>query len=156
MTRFIRNERDAQSAYFAKHLPGGVAGHGGSSYRLSPQNRALNLAPSIREDASAYFAARSIAWHQHANHGLSPQVSCLNFLMPLATRPKLLAGIIGNALGISSPTMLECESGPDGRPWFVGFEWIGRADYLNEGGDSGNSHTGGKCDQRRRDCALRT
>jgi len=33
--------------------------------------------------------------------------------------------------------MLEVESGPDGQPWFVGFEWIGRADYLNETGRSG-------------------
>jgi hypothetical protein len=91
----------------------------------------------IRDDASAYFTAHGITWHQHANHALSSQVTCLNFLMPLATRPKLLASVIGNALGISSPTMLEVESGPDGRPWFVGFEWIGRADYLNEVGNSG-------------------
>ena len=33
--------------------------------------------------------------------------------------------------------MLAVESGPDGQPWFVGFEWIGRADYLNEAGRSG-------------------
>src|SRR5437868_5546976 len=77
MTSFIRNERDAQSAYLVNHLPGGVAGYGGSSYRLSLQNRALNLAPGIRDDASAYFTAHGITWHQHANHALSSQVSCL-------------------------------------------------------------------------------
>ena len=137
MTSFIRNQRDAQSAWFAKHLPGGVAGHSGSGYRLSPRNKTLNLAPGIRDDASAYFTAHGIAWHQHANHALSSQVSCLNFLMPLATRPKLLASIIGIALGIPSPTTLALESGPDSRPWFVGFEWIGRAGYLKETGDSG-------------------
>lgn len=27
---------------------------------------------------------------------------------------------------------VEVEKGPDGEPWFVGFEWIGRTDYLNE------------------------
>ncbi len=33
--------------------------------------------------------------------------------------------------------MLAVETGPDGQPWFVGFEWIGKRDYLNEGGKSG-------------------
>lgn len=28
--------------------------------------------------------------------------------------------------------MQEVEQGPDGRPWFVGFEWTGANDYLNE------------------------
>lgn len=137
MIGFIPRERIAQTAYFARRLPAGVAGYGGSSYRLLPQHKALNLAPSIRDDATAYFAANGISWHQHANHALSSQVSCLNFLMPLATKPKLLANVIGKALGLSAPTMLEVESGPEGQPWFVGFEWIGRADYLNEVGKSG-------------------
>jgi hypothetical protein len=137
MTDFVVDERAAQAAYFGKCLPAGVAGHGGAGYRLLPQHKALNLAPGIRADAIAYFRQYGVTWHQHANHALSSQVSCLNFLMPLATRPKLLARLIGEALDIPSPTMLEVESGPDGRPWFVGFEWIGRADYLNEAGKSG-------------------
>ena len=142
MPNFIPGERVAQSHYFAKTLPPGVAGHGGSDYRLLLQNRALNLAPGIRADAVAYFNEHGIAWHRHANHALSSQVSCLNFLMPLATQPRLLARVIGEALGILLPTMLEVERGPDGRPWFVGFEWIGRADYLNEGGKSGRRTRG--------------
>jgi hypothetical protein len=137
MTSFVPRERVAQSAYFERHLPTDVAGHGGSGYRLLPQHKALNLAPDIRDEAAVYFAAHGITWHQHANHALSSQVNCLNFLMPLATRPKLLAKVIGKALCTSSPVMLEVEAGPGGRPWFVGFEWIGRADYLNEGGKSG-------------------
>lgn len=132
MTGFITRERAAQGDYFAKHLPAEVSGFLGSSYRLLPEQRALNLAPSIREDAPAYFAQHGIAWHLHANHGLSSQVSCLNFLMPLATRPELLARLIGDALGLPPPAMLEVESGPDGRPWFVAFEWIGYKNYLNE------------------------
>jgi hypothetical protein len=40
--------------------------------------------------------------------------------------------------------MLECETGPDGRPWFIGFEWNGRADYLNEG-DQGKRTRGSNC-----------
>ena len=142
MTHFIPGERVAQSTYFAEHLPPGVAGHGGSEYRLLPEHKALNLAPGVRADAIAYFDAHGIAWHQHANHALSSQVSCLNFLMPLATQPRLLARVIGEALGVPLPTMLEIESGPDGRPWFVGFEWIGRADYLNEARKSGSRTRG--------------
>jgi len=58
----------------------------------------------------------------------------MNFLMPLADKPEMLSRLVGEALVIASPEMLEFESGPDGRPWFVGFEWNGREDYLNEGG----------------------
>jgi len=140
--QFFSGERVAQSTYFAKRLPRGVAGHGGSDYRLLPQHKALNLAQAIRADAIAYFDAKGIAWHTHANHALSSQVCCLNFLMPLATQPALLARIIGEALKILTPTMLEVENGPDGRPWFVGFEWIGRADYLNEAGKKGTRARG--------------
>jgi hypothetical protein len=142
VVEFIPGERLAQSAFFAKHLPPGVTGHGGSDYRLLPQNKELNLAPSIRADAIAYFDAHGITWHQHANHALSSQVSCLNFLMPLATRPRLLAHVIGEALNIPLPTMLQVEIGPEGRPWFIDFEWIGRADYLNEAGRSGSRTRG--------------
>lgn len=142
MKGFIAGERLAQSAFFAERLPSRVAGYSGSSYRLFPEHRELNLAPSIRRDASAYFAARGIAWHRHANHALSSQVSCLNFLMPLAIRPGLLARVIGDALGMAPPAMLEVERGPDGTPWFVGFEWIGREDYLNEAGRSGKRTRG--------------
>lgn len=137
MTGFISRERVAQTAYFARSLPADSAGYEGSGYRLLPQHKALNLAPSIRDDADPYFACKGISWHPHANHALSSQVCCLNFLLPLVTRPRLLARVIGKALGLSAPTMLEVEKGPKEQPWFVGFEWIGSKDYLNEGGRSG-------------------
>ena len=54
--------------------------------------------------------------------------------MPLTSRAQLLARLVSAALGIPEPEMLPVEAGPDGQPWFVGFEWIGNADYLNEGG----------------------
>ena len=91
-----------------------------------------NLVPEIRDFASAYFAQYGIAWHIHANHALSSQIACLNMLMPLARRPRLLGELIGAALGRDAPVMLPVEPGPDGQPVYVGFEWIGRADYLNE------------------------
>lgn len=142
MTEFIAGERVAQASFFRKYLPAGVAGHGGAGYRLLPEHKVLNLAPCIRAEAIAYFGQYGITWHQHANHGLSSQVSCLNFLMPLATRPKLLARVIGEALNIPPPAMLEVENRPGRQPWFVGFEWIGRADYLNEAGKSGGRTRG--------------
>jgi hypothetical protein len=38
--------------------------------------------------------------------------------------------------------MLPVEAGPSGEPWFVGFEWIGRKDYLNEAGRTGDRTRG--------------
>lgn len=93
---------------------------------------ASNLAPEIQDFASAYFKQHGIAWHHHANHALSSQIACVNMLMPLARRPQLLGELVGAALGCDAPAMLPVESGPDGEPVYVGFEWIGRADYLNE------------------------
>ncbi len=129
---FIQTQRLSQ----ANHLTGVCPepGYKGSAYRLAPQLLEFNLAPSIREVAFAYFSEKNITWHIHASHGLSSQVCCLNFLMPLATRPDTLSRVIGNALGIEPPEMLEIECGPDGEPWFIGFEWIGEKDYLKEGG----------------------
>jgi hypothetical protein len=137
---FIPAQRLAQGDHIAAVCP--EPGYKGSAYRLAPHLRELNLAPSIREEASAYFAENQITWHIHASHGLSSQVCCLNFLMPLATRTDALSRVIGCALGIDPPQMLEVERGPGGEPWFVGFEWIGERDYLNEGGASSSRTRG--------------
>jgi hypothetical protein len=107
-------------------------------YRFIPEQKTFNLAPGIRDVASRYFQARNITWHTHANHALSSQVCCLNFLMPLAEQPDQLSRLIGMALSIEAPEMLRVEDGPDGRPWFVGFEWNGGGpDYLNEASTDG-------------------
>jgi hypothetical protein len=131
---FIQAQRLSQADHLTAVCP--EPGYKGSAYRLAPHLREFNLAPSIREAAPAYFIEKHITWHIHASHGLSSQVCCLNFLMPLATRPDALSRVIGNALGIEPPEMLEIECGPDGEPWFIGFEWIGQEDYLKEGGAS--------------------
>lgn len=128
---FRKSQEIAQGVYFRRTLPE-FCGFGGKDYRLSPQDMAFNLEPSIREAALAYFDKYGIAWHMHANHALSSQICCLNFLMPLATRPHLLADLVQKAIGGPAPEMLPVEDGPQGEPWFVGFEWIGKADYLNE------------------------
>ncbi len=137
---FIQAQRLAQAGHFAATCP--ETGYQGKAYRLAPHLRTFNLAPSIRETALAYFDDKKITWHTHASHGLSSQVCCLNFLMPLATRPGVLSRVIANALGIEPPEMLEIEDGPKGEPWFIGFEWIGERDYLNEGGASSSRTRG--------------
>jgi hypothetical protein len=137
---FIQAQRLAQADHFTAVCP--EPGYKGSAYRLAPHRREFNLAPSIREVAQAYFNERRITWHIHASHGLSSQVCCLNFLMPLATRPAALSRMVAVALGIEPPEMLEIERGPNGEPWFIGFEWIGEKDYLNEGGASSSRTRG--------------
>jgi hypothetical protein len=128
---FIALQRQDQAAHFDAAVEG-HAGHRGAAYRLPPHRRVMNLAPSLRETAEAYFGQHGITWHLHASHGLSSQACCLNFLMPLAERPELLARLIGGVLDIPPPAMIEVEDGPQGKPWFVGFEWTGKSDYLNE------------------------
>jgi hypothetical protein len=105
--------------------------------------RHLNLAPSIRDAVDAYFGPpRNIAWHTHANHGLSSQVCCLNFMLPLAVSPTVLGQIIGCALNLPPLTMLPVEDGPNGHPYYVGFEWIGRDNYLGEWPSDGKPRRG--------------
>lgn len=132
---FEARERARQSAWLEKNCPDAI-GYEGSPLRLMPQSRYLNIAPAIRNDVRDYFAMRKISWHQHANHALSSQICCLNFLAPLALDPERLSIVVGAALSIPAPEMIEVEDGPAGRPWFVGFEWIG-GDHLNETGRSG-------------------
>jgi hypothetical protein len=138
---------EAQRLSQADHLTAVCSepGYKGSAYRLAPNLRQLNLAPSIREEALAYFDEKDITWHIHANHGLSSQVCCLNFLMPLATRPDELSRVIATALGIEPPKMLKIEDGPNGEEWFIGFEWIGEKDYLNESRASSARTRGANC-----------
>jgi hypothetical protein len=63
--------------------------------------------------------------------------------MPLCQQPERLAVLVGHALGISPPEMLCVEDGPDGTPWFVGFEWNGDGhDFLNEATSNGTLKRG--------------
>jgi hypothetical protein len=129
---FVAGQRQAQSAFFARAAPAEAILEN-AGYRLKAAHRELNLAPSIRSMAGAYFGPpRNIAWHTHANHGLSSQICCLNFMLPLAVNPRILAKVIENALGLAPLKMLPVEDGPDGVPYYVGFEWIGCEDYLGE------------------------
>jgi hypothetical protein len=129
---FIFQERASQAAFLARTAPA-AAIQSAAAYRLKKGDRSWNLEPTIRHGCQAYFGPpRNIAWHRYADHGLSSQVCCLNFLAPLATEPHLLSQVVGNALGIERPKMMPVEPGPDGADWFVGFEWTGKANYLDE------------------------
>jgi hypothetical protein len=72
---FEHRERLRQTAYFDAEFPG-KAGYGGMPFRLRPPERALNLAPAVRDMAFRYFRDRGISWHTHSNHALSSQVCC--------------------------------------------------------------------------------
>ena len=140
---FIRSQQNAQAQFFTRTAPRDAT-RPTEGWRLLPDKRKLNLAPSIREPMHLYFGQpRNITWHRQADHGLSSQVCCLNFLGPLARQPDLLSLVIADALQISPPRMLPIEGGPAGEPWFVGFEWTGLADYLSEWAKGASSATRG-------------
>jgi hypothetical protein len=131
-----------QAAYFRSKFPEAI-GYRGADYRLKPDQRSLNLDAAIRSKAEAFFAAEpKIQWHGHANHGLSSQMCCVNFLMPLADKPDLLAKWVSYNLGIEEPQMLVIEPNRAGQDWYITFEWIGSRDYLNEADSKGNRARG--------------
>jgi hypothetical protein len=130
---FDAEQRRLQGAWFAENLAPNH-GYAGAAYRIPPASRILNLAPAIRNAADRLFAAEPpIQWHQHANHGLSSQVCCINFLLPFAEKPELLRRWVEHVTGEEVARMLPIESDRAGQPWSVTFEWIGDTDYLNEG-----------------------
>ena len=130
---FFRRERDRQVAFFDAHHPDRPL-HKGIPYRFA--DRAINFMPGLDSLAQAYFAGHAerapITWHTHANHALSSQVCCLNFLMPLANDRDRTTRFLAAALGIEGAVVQPVETDPDGREWFIGFEWTGAGDYLNE------------------------
>lgn len=138
---FRTRERRHQTDYFRRKFEGKI-GYGRSDVRLHPLHGTLNLWPPLQELAVRAFAEEpAIQWHQHANHGLSSQVCCVNFLMPMAHHPDLLSRWVGHVLGIAPPEMLPLETRA-GQDWYVAFEWIGDKDYLNEGGKGGSRKRG--------------
>lgn len=130
---FDAEQRRLQGNWFSENLAADQ-GYAGALYRVDPACRELNLAPSIRVAAERLFSAEpAIQWHRHANHGLSSQVCCVNFLLPFADKPELLRRWVEHVTGSQVSEILPIEPDRAGRPWFVTFEWIGDTDYLNEG-----------------------
>tara|TARA_R110000787_G_scaffold49111_5_gene117922 strand:- start:33778 stop:34773 length:996 start_codon:yes stop_codon:yes gene_type:complete len=133
----FRHAQEVSQTEFFKRFDAGDLLEG-SSYRLAPEARFLNLNPVYSEEIRKHFAgnpgqdASSIVWHQHANHALSSQVCCVNFLAPLMRQPEVLSKVLGDALGIKPPVMQPVGTDDQGRPVFVDFEWTGESDYLGE------------------------
>ena len=139
---FDAEQRVRQGAWFKAYLAP-HHGYRGASYRVAPEERLSNVAPAYREAADALFAAEPvIQWHQHANHGLSSQVCCVNFLLPFADKPELLARWIGHVTGDTVAEVLPAETDRAGQDWFVAFEWIGERDHLNEAAAGGQRARG--------------
>jgi hypothetical protein len=129
---FVTRQRELQGEWFSKNLAA-HNGYAGSSYRVAPAQRLLNASPAIRDAAERLFAAKpEIQWHQHANHGLSSQVCCVNFLLPFAQRPDLLRRLVEHVTGDPVAEMLPIEPDRAGQAWYLTFEWIGEVDHLNE------------------------
>jgi hypothetical protein len=128
----------------------GLYRHHMRDFALFPPRAAENLWGGIRTQVLQYFDARKICWHDGiaqeiesvreggpSNHLCCSQTSCANFWFPFTRAPDLLADVlrgidydVAEVLPISLDQRL-----PDGRLPYVGFEWIGRRNYLAEGPD---------------------
>ena len=129
---FVAEQRERQGDWFSEHLSD-HCGHAGVPYRVPPTQRLLNLPTQYRDAAERLFEAKPvIQWHQHANHGLSSQMCCVNFLLPFSQQPELLRSWVEHVIGEPIVEMLPVEEDRAGERWFVTFEWIGEHDYLNE------------------------
>ncbi len=104
-----------------------------------------NLYPPIRETARKFFKDHGIKWHDGSNgnpsnHLCDSQVSCVNFLFPLADHPETLAQILRPHF----PMLKEMLPIEDGK--YVSFEWIGEKNYLGEKiPQNGNRTRGANC-----------
>ncbi len=61
----------------------------------------------------------------------------MNFLLPFAEKPALLARWIEHVSGDSVAEVLPVEIARAGQDWYVSLEWIGPVDYLNEASKGG-------------------
>lgn len=139
---FDAEQRRLQGAWFTENLAPNH-GYAGTAYRVPPASRILNLAPAIRNAADRLFSAEPvIQWHQHANHVLSSQVCCINFLLPFAEKPELLRRWVDHVTGDQVAAVLPIELDRAAQAWFVTFEWIGDTDYLNEGKEGASRKRG--------------
>jgi hypothetical protein len=130
---FAEEEQANQLEYFGKHLAR-KAGHLGRPFQLRPEHRLDALLEPIRETARSLFEQLGIQWHSYIGHGRSSQACCINFLMPLASRPELLSQWVSHLLGIEPPRMLPIEEEIAGDHRYVAFEYTGpgQRDYLGE------------------------
>jgi hypothetical protein len=114
---------------------------GEPGYLLASGHEEENLIPSLRGPGGAidFFRERGISWWRTSayedhtvrdrptRHMVSSQVSCVNFLLPLASHPAALAALLR---GIDGDVMDVVPIEHRGRTSSVDFEWIGTTDPL--------------------------
>lgn len=138
MGKFLESEQDRQAQLKQNPLLFSDAarrdgGHSGklSPFCLPPGRTEENLFPGIRTDASEWFRAHQIAWHDDQDGNPSSalcdaQVCCVNALFALADKPEPLAALLRPVF----PEITRVLPVEDGK--FVTFAWIGERNYLNE------------------------
>lgn len=138
---FEPEEKDRQTRFFLRELPDEV-GFGGADYRLKG-NKWRNIAPAYAALAQELFenCEPRIESHTHANHALSSQMCCVNFLLPMADRPELLNRWVEHVLGLHDVAVEPIERRL-GQDWYLAFEWFSPTDYLNEANRRGQRPRG--------------
>ncbi len=138
MRYFLESEKEHQvkyklnSPYFSKEAKGAGFYKGLTRPFCLPLDRAdENLYPGIRSSIKTYFEKHEIKWHDGQNHNPSnhlcdSQVCCANFLFPFADQPDALVSLL-RPIFPELKRMLPIEDGQ-----YVGFEWIGKKNYLGE------------------------
>lgn len=133
---FQRQQQEWQAAYLRRAEFEGKVGDHDRTFQFLPDHSHWNLAPAIADEAKALFdhedRAQKIQWHRYAGHGCSSQACCVNFLLPLANYPDLLATWIDHVAGVSGAEPVAIEE-RHGIPRLIAFEWFPpETDYLNE------------------------
>lgn len=106
---------------------------------LHEDHRTENLEAGIRDAALAYFADRTIGWHdgkasEPSNHLCCSQSSCVNFWFPFVQAPDQLAAVL-RGLGYDAEEAIVIDADEvlrDGSRPYVAFEWVGERNYLGE------------------------
>ena len=130
---FQKQERELQERYFSQHFSGKLLP--GQALQLSPEHRALNLAPHLRQELTDLFdhsdPLQRIQWHRYANHGCSSQVCCVNFLYSVAQDIKRLQRWVEHITGEREVVICPIEERHQVER-NIAFEWFPAIDYLNE------------------------
>jgi hypothetical protein len=138
---FREDEYDAQTRFKGSHpdISNGARAQGtykGKEYGfcLPVACSAENLWSGHRTEAIELYKMLGIPWHDgingaSSNHMCDSQASCINFLLPFATRPAALLRLIKPHV----PEAVSIVPITEGRlALALSFEWIGKRNYLKE------------------------
>ncbi|KPJ61816.1 MAG: hypothetical protein AMS15_05720 [Planctomycetes bacterium DG_23] len=149
MGRFLKAEKERQtkvkrtSPYFAGAREDGIYRGKSRPFCLPDSQAEVNLFQEIRQAAIDYFTRHEIKWHHGenrmpSNHLCDSQVSCVNFLFPFADKHDALVELFRPIFPTIQRVLPMEEEG-----MYLSFEWIGKANYLNEKVRHGGKRTRG-------------